>query len=69
VPATSIISAWVGNRQDKLAQSLAKAFGGMVIGGEDDSWSLGWERKWEVYRDFRRAFRLASNDGLVLVSI
>ncbi len=50
-------------------QEIATALGGFLVGGEDDPNSIRWEWKWETYRDFRRAFKAASDDGLVLVSI
>lgn len=52
-----------------LAYSLTKALGGMTVGGDDDPESVAWEWKWQIYRDFRRALKLACDDGLVLVSI
>jgi len=42
---------------------LAQSLGGSVTGW-DEGESLDW--MWESYRDFRRAFRLAKNDGFVL---
>ena len=30
--------------------------------------SADWRWKWQIYRDFSRAFRLASNDGLLIVA-
>jgi len=30
--------------------------------------STEWEWKWQLYRDFRRAFRIASNDGFLIVA-
>ncbi len=52
-----------------LADSLAKALGGMVVGGDDHPQASDWEWQWEAYQDFRRAFRLASNDGILIMSI
>jgi hypothetical protein len=51
------------------AYSLTKALGGMTVGGDDDPESVAWKWKWQLYRDFRRALKLACDDGLVLVSI
>ncbi len=42
---------------------LAQSLGGSVTGW-DEGESLDW--MWKSYRDFRRAFRLAKNDGFVL---
>lgn len=42
-----------------LAQSLGES-----VTGWDEGESPDW--MWESYRDFRRAFRLAKNDGFVL---
>lgn len=53
----------------KIAASVAKALGGLVVGGDDDPASSAWEWKWELYRDFRKAFKLASDDGIVILSI
>lgn len=52
----------------KVAQRFAKALGGLVVGSQDDPGSSQWEWKWELYRDFRTAFKLASNDGFVILS-
>ena len=43
------------------AEEVAKALGGLMPApeSEDRTWM------WEIYRDFRRAFRLASNRGFV----
>ncbi len=48
-----------------LAAALdpAQSLGGPVTGW-DEGESLDW--MWEIYRDFRRAFRLAKNDRFVL---
>jgi len=48
--------------------AIAKAVGGTVSGGADDSGALEWEWKWQLYRDFRRAFKMASDNGFVIVS-
>lgn len=53
----------------QLVAALGKALGHMVVGGDDDPNSIEWEWKWELYRDFRKAFTLARDDGLVIVSI
>ena len=52
-----------------VAYSLMNSLGGVAIGGDDDPEAVAWEWKWRLYRDFRRALKLASDDGLVLVSI
>jgi hypothetical protein len=53
----------------KQARRLANALGGLLVDSADDPESLRWEWKWQVYCDFRRALRLASNDGLLIVSM
>lgn len=42
------------------AFALAEQIGGELVSPSGRQWM------WEVYRDFRRAFKLASDDGLVL---
>jgi hypothetical protein len=37
--------------------------GGTLVDGDDDG-EPGW--MWEVYRDFRRALKLASDGGFIL---
>jgi hypothetical protein len=51
------------NRGMANAQELAAALGAVLVGGED---SLDWQDNWEIYRQFRRAFKLASDHGFVL---
>jgi hypothetical protein len=53
----------------KVARTLARSLGGFLVGGDSDPESLKWEWKWQVYRDFRRALKLASDDGLLIVSM
>lgn len=48
--------------------AIAVALGGTVTGGADDSGASAWEWKWQLYREFRRAFKMASDDGFVVVS-
>lgn len=70
---------WKGKRKKRpaksrsytanVAYSLMNALGGVAIGGDDDPESVAWEWKWQIYRDFRRALKLACDDGLMLVSI
>lgn len=52
-----------------IAAGLAKSLGGMLVKGDDDPSANKWEWKWKSYRDFRRAFKFAADDGLVLISI
>jgi hypothetical protein len=52
-----------------VARRLSKALGGILVGADGDPESLKWEWKWQVYRDFRRALKLASDDGLLIVSM
>lgn len=44
------------------SETLAREVGGCLISSSDKDWM------WENYRDFRRAFKIASDDGFVLFS-
>jgi hypothetical protein len=51
------------------ALALLKSLGAVAIGSQDDPESVDWEWKWRLYLDFRRVFRVAADDGLVIVSV
>ncbi len=53
----------------KAVKLIANAIGGVATMGDHDPNSINWEWKWKIYRDFRRAFKLACDDGIVLLSI
>jgi hypothetical protein len=57
------------SRTATLAESLARTLGGTAIGGDNDPGAIDWKWKWKLYSDFRRAFNVARDDGLVIVSI
>lgn len=52
-----------------LVNRIAKAVGGMVVLGDDDPENSKWQWKWENYRDLRRAFRLAADEGILIWSM
>jgi hypothetical protein len=57
------------SRTATIAEALAEALGGTALGGDADPNASCWEWKWKLYRDFRKAFKLAKDDGLVILSI
>jgi hypothetical protein len=61
--------ATVRSHAAQATLSLTHALGGIAVGGDDDPQTAGWEWKWETYRHFRRALKVASGTGIVLVSI
>jgi hypothetical protein len=57
---------------EELAQTskkIAKQLGATLAAASGDAKFASWEWKWQLYRNFRRAFKVASGEGLVLVSI
>jgi hypothetical protein len=53
----------------KASASIVNQLGGVLVGGDNDPRTAGWEWKWELYRNFRRVLRVAGDGGLLLVSI
>lgn len=57
------------SQTSSLVNRIARMIGGTAVLGDDDPETGNWQWKWENYRDFRRAFRLAADDGILILSM